>query len=159
MNCQLPLELRIFCKVKVRCRWPPCLWGLMIDDLSSQIWHIVSTDILGHSLYHENTGQMNEQGGLVADMVMARSCSRFTMHPLHRVNDSRSLQEVRSTNNVRWWVCTSIRSRVRRFELVLWLNHNGAGPSSRIDGKASLFTTKFQPPSKATGLGGCIQIH
>jgi hypothetical protein len=43
----------------------------------------------------------------------------------------------------------SIRSRVCRFELAPWLNHSGAGPSSRIDGKASLFTTESHtPPSR-----------
>jgi len=47
------------------------------------------------------------------------------------------------------WVCMSIRSRVRRFELAPLLNHSGAGPSSRIDGKALLFTTECHtPPSR-----------
>ena len=43
----------------------------------------------------------------------------------------------------------SIRSRVRRFELVPWLNYTGTGSSSRIDEKASLFTTECHtPPSR-----------
>ena len=43
----------------------------------------------------------------------------------------------------------SIRSCVRRFELAPWLNYSGAGPSSRIDGKVSLFTSeRHAPPSR-----------
>jgi hypothetical protein len=86
-------------------------------------------------------GQKNEQG-LVADMTMARRCSKFTTCPLYCGNDGAGLQEVRSTNNAKRWVCMSIRSRVRRFELAPWLNHSGAGPGLRIDEKASLFITK-----------------